>query len=55
MTYVDKLNLIMPRLNNVRFLASSWEIVSLHPYPGKTWNRSLVEISPLERFTQNLI
>jgi hypothetical protein len=55
MTYIDKLNLIMPRLNDVRFSSSSREIVSLHPYPGKPQNRSLVEISPLERFTQNLI
>jgi hypothetical protein len=54
MTYVDKLNLIMPRMNDVRLPASSREIVSLHPYPGKSRNRSLVEISSLERFTHNL-
>jgi hypothetical protein len=41
MTYVDKLNLFMPRLNDVRFSTSSREIVSLHPYLGKPWNISL--------------
>jgi hypothetical protein len=35
MTYVDKLNLIMPRLNYVRLPARSREIVFLHPPPGK--------------------
>jgi hypothetical protein len=41
MTYVDKLNLFMSRLNDVRFSTSSREIVSLHPDPGKPRNRSL--------------
>ena len=54
MNYVDKLNLIMPRLNDVRLPASSREIVSLHPYLGKPRSRPLVEIPSLERFTQNL-
>ena len=54
MTYVDKLNLIMPRLNYVRHPAHSREVASPHPYPGKPWNRSLVEIPFLERFTQDL-